>query len=418
MSINGVEHIRQVNLGVVLRLLHVVGPLSRSELGSRLGLTRSTTGQLVADLANQGLVLQEVGVPSGIPGRPSSVVYPNSRGVAVASAQIEVGSIAAALVGLGGERLLMRRVAHDPGRLGPEETAQDIARLLRELLVDAPPECRLAGLGIAVCGIVRRSDGLVRRAPNLGWRDVAIVDMVRSSLRLPVPTVAVNDADASALAEHARGAGAGTRTMAFVGGEAGVGAGIIVDGRLLEGASTSAGELGHWPLNPRGRPCSCGSVGCWETEASQRALLRRVEGPERPPYQDAVRRTLEAARRGDPRARRAVRETAFWLGVGLAGVVNVFDPERIVLGGSFFTDLLSHARDHIQLTMQSRAMLGDAGDISLVGAQLGGEDAALVGAAEAAFSPLLSNPWRSILTRAVSHTDEHEGTEQGRIVMA
>jgi predicted NBD/HSP70 family sugar kinase len=376
----------------MLRRLHLVGPTSRSDLGTWLGLTRSTTGLLVADLSERGLVFETPGPLSRTPGRPSSIVHPNSEGVIAVAGQIEADLLGVSLIGLGGRSLYTKLVDRDPHRLAPPETVLDLTDMIREALASLSDDYRIAGIGVSFCGVVRLSDGHVHTGPNVGWKDVPLGQMLRRSLipELDLPLLIINDSDGAAVAEHLRGRGVGVQTMIYVAGEVGVGAGIIVHDRLLEGTSMSAGEIGHWPLNPRGRRCRCGGTGCWETEASQLALLRYAGVQASPPYREAVSRILRAAREGDTTARKAVDQVGYWLGVGLAGAANVFDPDLIVLGG-LFAEMFPIVEDQLRQIIRSRVMLPGAATLSLAPESLG-PSCSLVGAAESAFEQLLTNP--------------------------
>jgi predicted NBD/HSP70 family sugar kinase len=393
MPINGPEHVRQVNLSAMLRRLHMVGPTSRSDLGNWLGLTRSTTGLLVADLSEKGLVFETPGPLSRTPGRPSTIVHPNSQGVVAIAGQIEADLLGVSLVGLGGRSLYTKLVDRDPSRLAPPETVHDLTDMVREALATVPGDCRIAGIGVSFCGVVRLSDGHVHAGPNVGWRDVPLGKMLRQSLvpeRHDLPLLVINDSDGAAVAEHLRGRGVGIHTMIYVAGEVGVGAGIIVHDKLLEGTSVSAGEIGHWPLNPHGRRCRCGGTGCWETEASQLALLRHAGIQANPPYREAVSRIVRAARDGDTTARKAVSRVGYWLGVGLSGAANVFDPEMIVLGG-LFAEIFPIVEDQLRRIIRSRVMLPGSATLAIAPESLG-PSCSLVGAAESAFERLLASP--------------------------
>lgn len=392
MAISQVNFIRRVNLSEMLRALHTTGPLSRSELGGRLGLTRSTTSLLAADLVGRGLAIESQGLRLGTPGRPSPVLRPNETGVAVLAAQIAVNFMVVALVGLGGRVLGFRRVERDPARFGPQDTVHDLRAMLADLLAgdQVSPDCQIAGIGVGVCGVVRSADGHVVVAPNIGWRDVPLASLL-APLRTPrLPLHIVNDLDAAVIGEHVRGIGAGVANLAYVGGEIGIGAGILIDGRLLRGASTSVGEVGHWPVNPRGRACRCGAIGCWETEVGGEALLRAAGVPLERPYPPIVERVIEAARRGECGARDAVAEVGGWIGMGLAGVTSTFGPQMIVLSG-LFADLLPLVFDQIRGIVRARNMLPDEAQPVIAASPLGVRSVVL-GIAELAFEPLLENP--------------------------
>ena len=183
-------------------------------------------------------------------------------------------------------------------------------------------------------GVVRRDDGWVHEAPNLGWRDVALGARLGAVLRLPVRVG--NDAELGALAEHVRGVARGATDLVYVSADFGVGGGVISEGRPLRGARGYVGEIGHLAVRPGGRPCYCGSRGCWETEVGEAALRRALGLPEGAPRGVVVAelRALEAGLaagvRTDP-----LGEFAEWLATGLVTVVNLLAPQLVVLGDLF-----------------------------------------------------------------------------------
>lgn len=183
----------------------------------------------------------------------------------------------------------------------------------------------------------------------------------------------------------ARGAG----DIVYVSGEVGVGGGVLVDGRPLAGADGYGGEIGHMPVNPTGAACRCGSTGCWETEVGEDALLR-LAGRSAGSGRAGVDAVLAAAEAGEPAATAALDHVGHWLGVGLAGLVNIFNPRLIVLGGRF-ARLAPNVTATIELELDRRALGASRGLVRVLPAELG-EDAPLLGAAELAFERLLDDP--------------------------
>jgi predicted NBD/HSP70 family sugar kinase len=388
------ETVRRANLSAILRELHNRGPVSRSELGTRTGLTRSAVRGLIAELALAGLVSEERGTPQGTPGRPSPLVRPSPRCGIVLALEITVDSLAVAAVGIGGEVLDVVRLDRPRDRSSVEETVADLTALARAVQRRLPGTDGMIGIGVAVVGIVRRDAGVVTMAPNLGWRDVPLAERLADALGTTLPIAVANEADLGALAELRRGAAIGAQHVLFISGEVGVGGGLIVDGQPLTGARGFAGEVGHMPVNPDGRTCRCGSVGCWETEVGEGALLRRAGHPP-DAGREEVEAVLQEAAAGSADALAAVDAVGRWLGFGLAGLVNVFNPQVVVLGGLFsrlhpFVDeALGAQLDRLALPQAREA-------IRVVPASLG-VDAPLLGAAELAFEPLLADP--SLWTR-------------------
>ena len=383
------ETVRRANLSAIVRELHARGPLSRSELVARTGLTRSAIRGLIGELVAADLVSEERAAPLGTPGRPSPLVRPNPEDAVVLALEIAVDTLAVALVGLGGTVLELIRIDRPRDHLTVDQVTGDLAALVDEVRSRRPSAEPLVGAGLAVVGLVRRTDGCVAMAPNLGWIDVPLGERLAAALDMAEPISIANDADLGALAEVRRGAARGADTVIFISGEVGVGGGIVVDGAPLTGVAGYAGEVGHLPVNPNGRPCHCGSVGCWETEIGAFALLRRSGHPE-DGGAAAVDAVLTEAAAGERRALDAMTEVGRWVGFGLAGLVNVLDPRLIVLGG-----LLGRIHPYIAATVDAEldrlALRAPRRLVRVVPATLG-IDAPLIGAAELAFERLLADP--------------------------
>ncbi|HLO35195.1 MAG TPA: ROK family protein, partial [Candidatus Deferrimicrobium sp.] len=201
------ETAHRANLGAIVRGLHENGPQLRSDLVAATSLTRTAIRSLVGELRGVGLVSEDPPVPQGTPGRPSPLVRVNPRSAAVLAFELLVDSIAAAVVGLGGETLARTRVDRPRRDQSVDEVVADLARLAAQLQprTDVP----VIGIGVAVAGVVRRRDGLVAMAPNLGWLDVPLAARLARALGAAVPISVANEADLGALAEHRRGAAVG-----------------------------------------------------------------------------------------------------------------------------------------------------------------------------------------------------------------
>ncbi len=386
-------HLRRTNLALVLDQLRRRGSSSRSQLVAATGLTRSAIAGLVGELESIGLVVEAPPARDGRPGRPSPVVHVAHRDVVALAIEIFVDEIGAAYVALDGSIVAAVRVARPRTRVAVAETVADVAALVDTLdlqLADSShPRPRLVGCGVSVPGLVRDVDGIVVAAPNLGWNDVALAASLGAALGRGVPMHVGNDADLGALAESRFGAGVDADDMIFVSGEVGVGGGLVTDGRPVVGHLGFAGEIGHLPVNPDGRRCRCGSVGCWETEVGEAALLERA-GLDPDGGRAAVDELLERAAAGDLRATDALAVEARWLAIGIAGLVNILDPDTVVLGG-LFARILPAVRAVLDDELADRRYLAAGRDVAVVGAALGPQ-AVTVGAAELAFGPLLDDP--------------------------
>ena len=383
------ESVRRANLSAIVRELHTDGPLSRSELVARTGLTRTAIRGLIGELVAADLATEGPAVPLGTPGRPSPQVRLNPDRAVVLALEIAVDSLAVALVGAGGAVLQLERVDLPRGHTSVDEIIADLVDLSDMVLARLARRESIIGVGISVVGVVRRTDGVVSMAPNLGWRDVPLGRRLADALQLDVPVTVANDGDLGALAEARRGAAIGADDVLFISSEVGVGGGLIAGGKPLGGAAGYGGEIGHIPVNPTGSACRCGSVGCWETEVGEGALLKRV-GRSPGGGRGAVDEVLQEAERGVGHALAALDDVGRWLGFGLAGLVNVFNPRLVVLGG-LFGRYYPFVIETVERELDRRALPGPRGLVAIVPATLG-IDASLLGAAELALEQLLADP--------------------------
>lgn len=381
------DDLRRHNLARLLRRVHESGDATRSELVAYSGLNRSTVGGLVSELSDAGLVVEGAG-SAGQVGRPSLVVQADRDSAVVVAFDLRVERTVAALVGLGGEVIARREQRHRRSYT-PQSAAKTISTLTRQVLAEAPRRAAWVGIGVGVPGIVDHTDGSVRLAPNLSWVDVPFGDMVRETITTQfgfTPTVWIsNDADLGAIAEHVRGVGSSARNLIYLSGDVGIGAGVIIDGRLMSGAGGYGGEVGHMIINPDGAECRCGARGCWETEIGRDAILRAAGGSG-----DAadIAEVLAATRvRGGKGA--GVEGVGDWLGIGLANLVNLFNPEVIVLGGDL---RIIFPMVTGQVLRRIRFSLPGARDQVRVEVPALNGDSTLLGAAETAFEDLLADP--------------------------
>lgn len=378
------EGVRRQNLAALVRILHLDGPSTRSELAALTGLNRSTVGALSTELARLGLVTERQGSSTGV-GRPSILVTPSSTRVVTLAVDIRVGAVVVAVVGLGGRVLHRRTASFSPtATLTPARVVDRAARLCRWALAEHQGAC--VGIGVGVPGLVHDHEDAVREAPNLGWVDVPLGALLRARVDAGIPIRVSNDADLGALAEHTRGAARGSSHVIYLAGQVGVGGGVIIDGRLLTGSSGYGGEVGHMQVNPRGHTCRCGARGCWETEIGEAALVAAAGRDGQGLGADDV---VQLAAAGDAAAVKAVNQVSRWMAVGVANLVNAFSPEVLVFGGALRA-LLPTASAPIARAVGG-SLVGRHQPVRLAAPDLGG-DSTLIGASELAFEPLLTDP--------------------------
>lgn len=380
------DAIRGHNLGLLLSEIHRDGALTRAELTRRLHLSRSTVGALVADLTDLGILDERVPTGGSRAGRPSHVVGPREAGPYAVAVDIDIGRVRSAAIGVGG-RIIAREETDTVGP--PDVLAQHIvdagARLHSRVSAGAWP----IGIGVSVPGTVRRSDGLVEFAPNLGWRHADFGALLAARVTNDLPVSVGNDADLAVLAERLRGNARGCDDVVYLMGRIGVGAGIIVNGSPLRGYDGFAGEVGHTVVDSSGPECHCGKRGCMETYVGDAALMK-LAGRQAAPTTDNVAEVLAAARGGEERASAAVCAVAQALGHAIAGLVNVLNPQRVLLGGSF-AGVYDFAGDLVEkaTSVNSMARVSECVQLCLPGLA---DDASLLGAADTAFAALLDNP--------------------------
>lgn len=328
---------RRINQRLVMGTIYDEGPISRAHVARVTGLTRTTVSDVVDQLLTEGLA-EEIGYGQSTGGKaPILLRVPDDARHLIG---IEVGDVhlSGAIVNLRGE---IRHAVELPldGRDGERALVQ------LDMLVDrlvAGPHRPLLGIGLGTPGLIDTSTGTVRWAVNLDWRDLPLGQHIqeRCSLR---PYV-VNDSQAAALAEHTFGGHARRGNMVVVRVGRGIGAGIVLNGRLYQGDGFGAGEIGHTAVADGHRPCHCGSVGCLETIATTGAVIRRARelGPrmaESSIHRSEVTGDIDldilvgAVQAGDPLAREVVVDAAEHLGRAIGGLIGVLNVEHIVLVG-------------------------------------------------------------------------------------
>lgn len=400
----GHREIRRNNLEVVLRHLSLAGPDSRASIASRAGLTRSTISRLVGDLIDLGLV-RETGPPQaqGI-GRPATMLELDGRHVLAVGAEVNVDYLSVLVTDLAGRRVYEQRRAYDAIANGPGHSITALAGLCREALATlAGPRAGrqpiVAGLTVAVPGLVDVPTRVVTLAPNLRWSGVPVAGRLRELLQLGPALVSVaNDASLAAVAEYRVGSHAGTPDLIYITGEVGIGGGIIVAGRPLRGVRGFGGEVGHMKLDPNGPVCGCGRHGCWEALIGLHALLRAAfpGGPGQhgvtasdPPEAKAAA-VARLARTGDAHVLTALADIGRWVGIGAANLANVFNPRAIILGG-YFTLLADWILPPAAGALAESVLAPDTGGCTLTTSSLGFSAAARGGAIHVA-DQIISDP--------------------------
>lgn len=392
------DELRRHNLSTVLEGIHIEGSVSRADLTARTGLNRSTIRGLLVELIELGLVVEDSVTNKSSPGRPSSVARARPKGAVALAIELEVDYTAVATVGLGGQIFDKVRASNPHHEAAPETIVGMLNGLTAPLLAALPSGHTVIGAGVAAAGLVRRSDGFLTVSPNRGWRDAPLGAMIAESLGIADVYVS-NEADVSVLAESRRGVARDHRNVIYVAGEVGLGLGLVVDGTPMMGAAGYAGEAGHTVINPNGRPCRCGSTGCWETEVGEEAFARMIGAQWQGQRHELIDELLRRAHGGDPDVFAAFREIGRWLGIGVGNLVNIFNPDLVVFGG-FYHPLFPFLEQAITDAASTVALSAPWATCRICRSDLG-LDARLIGAAELVFTELIADP-ASVIRRSRS----------------
>ena len=380
---NSNDNVRRHNLSVVLGLAHHKRSLSRAQLTRQTGLNRSTIAALVAELVERELVVETEPDPSNSRGRPSPIVRPNPRVVAI-SINPEIDAISIGVVSLGGTVIKkIRYVTEHPPSVG--EAVNISAAVIEAMRSELDSRYRTVGIGVAVPGQVRASDGLVRMAPHLGWQDEPFARLLEEATGFDV--VADNDAHLGAMAESTFGAGRGLSDLIYVnGGSSGIGGGIIAGGVPLGGVNGYAGEIGHTLVNSDGLACQCGAMGCLETEVRRERLTSLLHLDNLDP--DELDSALLAS--SSPSVLAEVHRQLDFLAVALRNSINMLNPQLVIVGG-FLASIYAAAPHYLEALLAKQPLLASRDGVRVTRAELG-SDLLIIGAGELAFEAILADP--------------------------
>ncbi|MFC6159683.1 ROK family transcriptional regulator [Kribbella jiaozuonensis] len=395
--------LRRNNLSVVLRHVRDLGPRSRARIADDTGLNKATVSSLVAELVERGLLREGRADSSRALGRPGLLVELDGTGVCGVGAEINVDYLAVAALDLTGAVVLEKRVPVDVAHLDPSTTLDRFADLVKEAV--AAVEARggqLAGVTLAVPGLVQGETGELKLAPNLGWGELSVAQEMRTRLGEPTyPLHVDNEANLAALAAYAdlrQTEDEPVHDLVLLTGAVGVGGGVVAGGQLLRGGHGYSGEVGHMPVAPPGRTCGCGRTGCWETVVGLTALLHKAtdrDDPVRDPSLDVEQRLAGITRRaeaGEARTLSALKDVGTWLGIGGAILVNILNPDVLVLGG-YFAVLGPWLKEPLEKAIRDRVIAPNGGGCRVVRSELGFA-AAVRGGAQISLDQVFVDPTR------------------------
>ena len=393
--------VREINLSAIMNRLHEHSPISRSALAEMTGLNKTTVSSLVQELIDYQFV-REIGFDTAGTGRPARLLQLNPEAGFIISAEIiDVGYISVICANFA-NKIIWR--SEEAFHLNSDHNK--IIHRLFTLLHQASDAARnlygpVLGIAVGVPGLVDQKTDTLLFAPNLNWKNVPIGMLLREKFDCPV--FVDNEANLAALGEYYFGAAKDCNYVVYVSSSVGIGGGIIHGGQLLTGAAGFAGELGHMTMNSQGELCSCGNRGCWETLVSQKAIFSRLQQAidqgqstilanpgNGSSNQLTISAIADAARSNDTLVLKVLEETACYLGMGIASLVNVLNPELVVLGGIHCL-LGEFLLPSVNRELNQRALRWNARANRVVLAQQG-SDACVMGGLAKVYQAILAEP--------------------------
>jgi glucokinase-like ROK family protein len=365
------------------------------------GLNKSTVSSLIGELVERGLIY-EAGLDHSGGGRPATLLRLNPGAGHIIGVELGVDFVLAVLSDFTGNILWRQRVETQPGE-GLETIIARTQELVDEaLVVNQTLGAHLFGMGLTLPGMVDVAKGSLLYSPNLRWRDVALRPFFEDYFQRPV--FLENDANAAAVGEHFFGLARQVQSFIFIVASVGIGGGLFLDGHLYRGAGGLAGEIGHANfMGESGRPCRCGNRGCWENSGNESSLRHRVrtlleikreslipglmEAGQSPLTVSLIKQAADA---GDAIALEALAETGAAIGIGISNIINIFNPELVVLGGtmSVASDYLLPA---IKNQVEKHALNETRRQVEIVISAFGSE-AVVIGAVALVLEDLIASP--------------------------
>lgn len=365
--------IKRINSAIVLEAILRGAPLSRAQISERTGLNKATVSSLVQELI-EGDTVREIGTGASSGGRkPVLLEFIAEAGHAV-GIDLGVNYVRGVLTDLRGCVVTENFMLLDNRE--PDTVIVQLHHCIEGLIAKAPASAYgIVGIGVGVPGLVDEA-GSMLFAPNLQWRDVPLRRLLAD--RFHVPVAVENEANAGAIGERIFGAGRSIDNLVYVSAGIGIGTGLILNKALYKGTSGFSGEMGHMSVEAYGKPCSCGNQGCWEMYASERALLEK-SGPLR---LTELEHLLAAAEKGRTDVIALLEEAGEYLGIGVANIVNVFNPDAVIIGNR-----MSLARRWIEAPLKQAIVKRSLGfhlrNVQLSFSELG-ERSAMLGAVQLA----------------------------------
>lgn len=362
---------REINRQIILTLIRTHQPVSRADLARLMDTSRANITLCINELLEESLVREGAQGNLRVRGRKPTFLYINSKKGAAIAVDIRASRTFMMVTDSIGKQL--GEIVSFPTKFAPEQFVSMLAWQARKALSDMGGLASCDGVGMVVPGMVDPKTGVVINAPKLGWKNVALADLLEKEFG-QIEIHLENSGRACALSQiwSTRGDTQAHNDSVFVSISDGVGVGVVINGELIRGKHNTAGEFGHIPLSIDGPQCSCGAHGCWEAYISNVATLSRYFGrnisQKQPETIEAIEFTIEdliaRARSGDSKALTALQSTARYFGLGLASVINAVDPSLIYVGGEI-TEAWDLIEPQVREAVRERVLTKDLGKIPI-----------------------------------------------------
>lgn len=403
--------LRQINLSAIMHHLRESAPISRTALAELTGLNKTTVSSLINELIARQFV-REVGLEKAQSGKGAGrlavLLELDPAAGYIVSGEIGVDFISVICTNFAPEIIWRYQEKIKPD-MGQRLIVDQALALLRQAATAGCQTCdTLLGVSLGVPGLVDHDNGTLLFAPNLGWRNVPLRTMLQDTFQTMV--FVDNEANLAALGEHYFGAAQGYEEVLYISAGVGMGGGIVHNGQLFRGQTGVGAEFGHMTMDPHGKMCSCGNQGCWETQVSQRALFDDLRTAVLAGQDSCLARlvadqgdgltvpaVVSAACTGDALAIEALQKVGRYLGIGIASLVNMLNPQLVVFGGilSLADDFLFPA---IEVELQRRALSWNRAAMQLVLAHHR-FDACVMGGVALVYQSILAEPGSAFVHR-------------------
>lgn len=340
--------VKQINKSIVLTTVQQKSPISRAQISKDTGLNKATVSSLVSDLL-EGRLVEEMGAGLSNGGRKPTMLFFNNKAGYAIGIDLGVNYVLGILTDLQGT--IVAKINEPLLSIDEGAVFNKVEEVIEDLTEQAPKSAYgIVGIGVGVPGLID-NEGTILFAPNLEWKNVHLKQHLERKYELPV--FIENEAKAGSHGEKRYGAGQGVSNFIYVSIGIGVGAGIFINDQLYKGGSGISGEVGHFTIEPNGRKCRCGNKGCWELYSSEGAMVEKTAHLFSGEEEVTIDCLIAKAKERNLEVLNAFDQVGEYIGIGLTNLINIFNPEKIIIGNRF-AELEQWLRNPIERVFQQR----------------------------------------------------------------